>query len=75
MNPSKTTLDNLKVILNTIDQLDNDIQSQLFAINESETMEMHYTLMDIADRIEAEIDRAESELDTANSRSYTVYNS
>ena len=64
MSVSKTTLGNLKVILNNIGQLDDDIQGQLFAINERETEEIHYTLMDIADRIESEIDRVEAELDT-----------
>ena len=64
MSVSKTTLGNLKVIFNNIGQLDDDIQGQLFAINERETEEIHYTLMDIADRIESEIDRVEAELDT-----------
>jgi len=54
---TKTELNNLKNCLERVHELDTDIQSTLFDTNERETMEMHYTLMDIADRIEAEIEQ------------------
>ena len=59
MKASKIRLNNLRSILNRVGELDDDIQNTLFDINERETEELHYQLMDIADRIEAEIDRVE----------------
>ena len=59
MKVSKIRLNNLRSILNRVGELDDDIQNTLFDINERETEELHYQLMDIADRIEAEIDRVE----------------
>jgi len=56
MKVSKTRLNNLRSILNRVGELDDDIQNTLFDINERETEELHYQLMDIADRIEAEIE-------------------
>jgi len=56
MKVSKTRLNNLRSILNRVGELDNDIQDQLYDINERKTEELHYELMDIADRIEAEIE-------------------
>jgi hypothetical protein len=56
MKVSKIRLNNLRSILNRVGELDDDIQNTLFDINERETEELHYQLMDIADRIEAEIE-------------------
>ena len=54
---TKTELNNLKNILERVHELDTDIQASLFATNERETEELHYTLQDIADRIESEIEQ------------------
>lgn len=59
MKVSKIRLNNLRSILDRVGELDDDIQNTLFDINERETEELHYQLMDIADRIEAEIDHVE----------------
>jgi len=56
---SNIRLNNLRSILKRVGEIDLDIQNTLFDINERETQELHYQLMDIADRIEAEIDRVE----------------
>ena len=56
MKVSKIRLNNLRSILNRVGEIDLDIQNTLFDINERETEELHYQLMDIADRIEAEIE-------------------
>ena len=59
MKVSKIQLNNLRSILNRVGEIDLDIQNTLFDINERETEELHYQLMEIADRIEAEIDQLE----------------
>ena len=59
MKVSNIRLNNLRSILKRVGEIDLDIQNTLFDINERETQELHYQLMDIADRIEAEIDRVE----------------
>ena len=59
MKVSKIRLNNLRSILNRVGEIDLDIQNTLFDINERETEELHYQLMEIADRIEAEIDQLE----------------
>ena len=59
MKVSKIRLNNLRSILKRVGEIDLDIQDMLFDINERETEELHYQLMDIADRIEAEIDQLE----------------
>ena len=56
MKVSKVRLNNLRSILNRVGEIDLDIQNTLFDINERETEELHYQLMEIADRIEAEIE-------------------
>jgi len=56
MKVSKIQLNNLRSILKRVGEIDLDIQNTLFDINERETEELHYQLMDIADRIEAEIE-------------------
>jgi len=56
MKVSKIQLNNLRSILHRVGEIDLDIQNTLFDINERETEELHYQLMDIADRIEAEIE-------------------
>ena len=56
MKVSKIQLNNLRSILKRVGEIDLDIQNTLFDINERETQELHYQLMDIADRIEAEIE-------------------
>ena len=56
MKVSKIRLNNLRSILNRVGEIDLDIQNTLFDINERETEKLHYQLMDIADRIEAEIE-------------------
>ena len=56
MKVSKIRLNNLRSILNRVGEIDLDIQNTLFDINERETEELHYQLMEIADRIEAEIE-------------------
>ena len=56
MKVSKVRLNNLRSILNRVGEIDLDIQNTLFDINERETQELHYQLMEIADRIEAEIE-------------------
>ena len=67
MTVSKTKLGNLRRILNNLGQVDDDIQVELSDLNEREAQELHYDLMEIADRLESEIDRAQAELDsTAN---------
>ena len=59
MKVSKVRLNNLRSILNRVGEIDLDIQNTLFDINERETEKLHYQLMEIADRIEAEIDQLE----------------
>ena len=54
---TKTELNNLRNCLERVHELDVDIQDSLFATNERETEELHYALMNIADRIEAEIEQ------------------
>ena len=56
MKVTNIKLNNLRSILHRVGEIDLDIQNTLFDINESETEELHYQLMDIADRIEAEIE-------------------
>ena len=56
MKVSKTRLNNLRSILNRVGELDNDIQDQLYDINERLTEIIHYELLEIEDRIEAEIE-------------------
>lgn len=59
MKVSKIRLNNLRSILKRVGEIDLDIQNTLFDINERETEKLHYQLMEIADRIEAEIDQLE----------------
>ena len=59
MKVSKIRLNNLRSILKRVGEIDLDIQNMLFDINERETEKLHYQLMEIADRIEAEIDQLE----------------
>ena len=54
---TKTELNNLRTILDRIHELDADIQATLFDTDERETEELHYTLQDVADRIEAHIEQ------------------
>jgi len=54
---TKTELNNLKNVLERVHELDTDIQVTLFATNERETEELHYALMNIADRIEAHVEQ------------------
>ena len=56
MKVSKIRLNNLRSILKRVGEIDLVIQDMLFDINERETEELHYQLMEIADRIEAEIE-------------------
>jgi len=56
MKVTNIKLNNLRSILKRVGEIDLDIQNTLFDINERETEELHYQLMDIADRIEAEIE-------------------
>ena len=56
MKVSKTKLNNLRNIFYRVGELDNDIQDQLFDINEQLTEIIHYELLEIEDRIEAEIE-------------------
>lgn len=67
MKDSEIKLNNLRSILNRVGELDDDIQNTLpdslrcCVVRQ----EIHYQLMDIADRIEAEIARVEVD-DTVN---------
>jgi len=54
---TKTELNNLRAILDRIHELDADIQATLFDTDERETEKLHYTLQDIADRIEAHVEQ------------------
>lgn len=56
MKVSKTKLNNLRNILSRVGELDDDIQDQLFDIDERLTEVIHYELTEIWDRIEAEIE-------------------
>lgn len=59
MKVSKTKLNNLRNILYRVGELDDDIQDQLFDIDERLTEVIHYELSEIWDRIEARIELLE----------------
>lgn len=59
MKVSKTKLNNLRNILHRVGELDDDIQDQMFDIDEKLTENIHYELSEIWDRINDVVDELE----------------